>query len=112
MQATIAPSIYAKIEEIVGIIASSLPCLKSPVENLLRRWGIFKEHHLSTPSFVNDVSLPEMLARGIPRSSDEVSGSLPPLKDKVHMDSAGLKPNSSGSTPPRLPEKVKQWHPV
>lgn len=113
MQATIAPSMYAKVEEIVGIIASSLPCLKSPVENLLRKWGIFKEHHLSTPSFVNPaVSLPELQAHGVQRSSDEGSGSLPPLKDEVRVDSVGVKPSSSGSNQLKTPDRGEHWHSV
>ncbi|KAL6708863.1 hypothetical protein ACN47E_002270 [Coniothyrium glycines] len=52
MQDTIKPSLWAKLEEQVGIIASSLPCLKSPVESLLKRCGVLREHQLTQPSFV------------------------------------------------------------
>ncbi|KAF1835310.1 hypothetical protein BDW02DRAFT_466481, partial [Decorospora gaudefroyi] len=58
MQATIMPSLWAKLEEQVGIIATSLPWLKSPVENWLKKMGILKEHQLTRPSFVADMSLP------------------------------------------------------
>lgn len=60
MQSTIKPSMWAKLEEQVGIIASSAPALKSPVEQLLKKMGILKEHQLSRPSFVADLSLPGM----------------------------------------------------
>lgn len=58
MQATIKPSMLARLEEIVGIIACSLACLKSPIEKALKRAGFMKQHDLTTPSFVNAVSLP------------------------------------------------------
>lgn len=58
MQATIKPSMLARLEEIVGIIACSVACLKSPIERALKKLGIVKEHHLTTPSFVNAMSLP------------------------------------------------------
>ncbi|XPS79753.1 hypothetical protein M3J09_011725 [Ascochyta lentis] len=58
MQFTIKPSMLARLEEIVGIIACSLPCLKSPVEMVLRKLGVVREHDLSAPSFVNAMSLP------------------------------------------------------
>lgn len=48
----------ARLEEIVGIIACSVACLKSPIERALKKLGIVKEHHLTTPSFVNAMSLP------------------------------------------------------
>jgi hypothetical protein len=39
MQATIMPSLWAKLEEQVGLIATSLPCLKGPVELPLEKDG-------------------------------------------------------------------------
>ncbi|KAF2820351.1 hypothetical protein CC86DRAFT_119975 [Ophiobolus disseminans] len=60
MQGTIMPSMWAKLEEQTGIIASSAPSLKGPVEQLLKKMGILKEHQLSRPSFVADMSLPGM----------------------------------------------------
>ncbi|KZM28170.1 uncharacterized protein EKO05_0003596 [Ascochyta rabiei] len=58
MQLTIKPSMLARLEEIVGIIACSLPCLKSTVETVLKNLGIMRERGLTTPSFVNAMSLP------------------------------------------------------
>ncbi|KAJ4991001.1 hypothetical protein SVAN01_03572 [Stagonosporopsis vannaccii] len=58
MQATIKPSMLARLEEIVGIIACSLTCLKSPIERALKKLGILKQRELTTPSFVNALSLP------------------------------------------------------
>lgn len=50
---TIKPSLYAKLEEQVGIIAACTPCLKAPIENLLKRAGILAERDEDTrPSFV------------------------------------------------------------
>ncbi|KAF2622992.1 hypothetical protein BU25DRAFT_442841 [Macroventuria anomochaeta] len=60
MQATIKPSMLARLEEIVGIIACSLACLKSTVDKVLKKLGILKEHDLTTPSFVNAMSLPSI----------------------------------------------------
>ncbi|OAG05941.1 uncharacterized protein CC84DRAFT_1063901, partial [Paraphaeosphaeria sporulosa] len=57
LQATMVPSVYAILENIVGIIACSLPALKSPAERALKRLGILKEHQLTRPSFVNTVTL-------------------------------------------------------
>ncbi len=58
MQATIKPSMLARLEEIVGIIACSLTCLKNPVERVLKKIGVMKQHDPTTPSFVNALSLP------------------------------------------------------
>jgi hypothetical protein len=96
MQATVRPSMYAKLEEIAGIIAVCLPSLKSPVENLLRRMGILKEHPLSRPSFVNTaMSLPERPQDNDQRSSGE--GSFPTLKEDIRIDSVSVKPGSANS---------------
>ncbi|KAF2751121.1 hypothetical protein M011DRAFT_394992 [Sporormia fimetaria CBS 119925] len=96
LQATIAPSMYAKLEEIVGIIATSLPPLKAPIESILKKAGILKEHHLSQPSFVNTAaSMQEMPCPVVQPSSSE--GSLPVLKDEVQVDSLGIKPSSASS---------------
>lgn len=96
MQATIAPSMYAKLEEIVGIIASCLPPLKSFFETFLKNMGLLKEHQLSRPSFVNTaVSLPERPQDRDQRTSSE--GSFPNIKDEIRVDSLGVLPGSSGS---------------
>jgi hypothetical protein len=96
MQATIPPSMYAKLEEIVGITASCLPPLKAPVENLLRKFGIVKEHELSRPSFVNTAMSPvERPHEHNNRSSSD--GSFPTLKDEIRIDSVSVKPGSANS---------------
>ena len=97
MQATIRPSMYAKIEEQIGIIAACLPCLKAHAEKLLFRLGIFKEHQLSRPSFVNTLPL-GTLQKGQEqdqRSSAEVES--PAGKEEVRVDSVSVLPGSSGS---------------
>jgi len=46
---------WAKMEQVTGIIAACMPCLKQPAEELLRRIGILGEEHfpgMSRPSFV------------------------------------------------------------
>ena len=93
MQQTVRPSLYAKMEEQVGIIALSLPCLKAPVERLLKRLGILKEHHLTRPSFVNTMSLHDARKEPDQRSSSE--GSLHRGKSDVRIDSLGVMPSSS-----------------
>ncbi|KAF2277766.1 uncharacterized protein EI97DRAFT_449213 [Westerdykella ornata] len=96
MQATIPPSMYAKLEEVVGIIASSLPCLKAPVQNLLKKLGVLQTRQLSRPSFVNTaITFDEPSRQGEQRSDRD--GSFPSLKDSVHMDYVSVKPSSSGS---------------
>ncbi|KAF2475932.1 uncharacterized protein BDR25DRAFT_339869 [Lindgomyces ingoldianus] len=61
MQATVKPSMWAKLEELVGIIAACMPCLKSPAQNLLRRLGLFSGDGMgSRPSFVKTLSLKEV----------------------------------------------------
>ena len=95
MQATILPSMYAKLEEVVGIIASCLPCLKQPAENILRRFGILKEHQLSRPSFVQSLPLPDFPKEEQDRrSSSERSF---PKKNGVRVDSVSVTPGSAGS---------------
>jgi hypothetical protein len=98
MQATIPPSMYAKLEEIVGIIVSCLPPLKSSVEKLLRNMGILKEHQLRRPSFVNTAaSLPERPQDRGQWSSSE--GSIPNIKDAIRIDSVSLKHTDGSSKP-------------
>ncbi|KAN0096780.1 hypothetical protein V8E51_015585 [Hyaloscypha variabilis] len=46
---------WAKMEQVTGIIAACMPCLKQPAEELLRKIGILGEEHfpgMSRPSFV------------------------------------------------------------
>jgi hypothetical protein len=93
MQATIMPSLWAKLEEEVGIIASSLPCLKSPVETLLKKMGILNEHQLTRPSFVADLSMPGMPQAQYESSSDVGSTA----KRDVRVDSAAVTPGNSTS---------------
>ncbi|KAE9364638.1 hypothetical protein N431DRAFT_563908 [Stipitochalara longipes BDJ] len=49
------PTVYSKMEELLGIIAACMPCLKRPAEEILRRIGLLSEVHwpgLSKNSFV------------------------------------------------------------
>jgi hypothetical protein len=46
---------WAKMEQVTGIIAACMPCLKQPAEELLRKIGILGKEHfpgMSRPSFV------------------------------------------------------------
>jgi hypothetical protein len=93
MQATVAPSMWAKLEEQVGIIGSCLPALKSPVEKLLRRFGLLETRLRDVrPSFVKSsgVSLDEV-ARDADTDSEQLS------KGDVRVDSVAVAPGSSGS---------------
>jgi hypothetical protein len=93
LQATIVPSTYAILENIVGIIACSLPGLKSPAESLLKKMGILKEHQLTCPSFVNTVQLSTAVDHGV----DDRSGSSRSGKEVIRIDSVALKQGSAGS---------------
>lgn len=55
LSTTVDSSMWAKLEELVGIIAACMPCLKAPAEKLLRRAGILPDHQdsMSMPSFVD-----------------------------------------------------------
>ncbi|KAH7417721.1 hypothetical protein BKA64DRAFT_702483 [Cadophora sp. MPI-SDFR-AT-0126] len=55
LSTTVDSSMWAKLEELVGIIAACMPCLKAPAEKLLRRAGILSDHEdsMSMPSFVD-----------------------------------------------------------
>ncbi|KAJ4322419.1 hypothetical protein N0V94_002406 [Neodidymelliopsis sp. IMI 364377] len=91
MQATIKPSMLARLEEIVGVIACSLACLKGPVERILRKLGLAKDHNLTTPSFVNAMSLPGIVDDDRDDSGYGVSG-----KDSVRIGDGSATPGSSG----------------
>ena len=97
LQATVLPSTYAILENIVMIIACSLPCLKSPAEWILKRFGILKEHHLTHPSCVNAVTLAtavgdESDARPKSPDSDRFT------KDVTRIDSVALNKGSVSSS--------------
>jgi hypothetical protein len=94
MQGTIMPSLWAKLEEQVGIIASSLPCLKNPAEILLRKLGLLKEHQLKRPSFVADLSLPVVPKGSHEQDSDAGLGD----KKDIRVDSAAVGSTSNVST--------------
>lgn len=112
MQATIMPSLWAKLEEQVGIIASSLPCLKSPAEKMLKRFGILKEHQLTRPSFVGEISMPTMK----PRDDDESSGgdASSSGKGNIRVDSVAvaLGNTNSNSSSPGKKENSNAWQAV
>lgn len=106
MQATIMPSLWAKLEEQVGIIASSLPCLKGPAERLLRKSGLIKEHQLTRPSFVanSPVSIPTWKDQEERTSHDAQSG-----KGDVRVDSAAVtagNTRSNSTSQPLVQEPV------
>lgn len=97
LQATIVPSVYAVLENLVGIIACSLPALKSPSERALKRLGILKEHELTRPSFVNTINPSTVMEHG---DNDRTGsqGSLQPGKDRIRFDSVAFKPGSVNSS--------------
>lgn len=55
LSSTVIGSLWAKLEEQVGIIAACIPCLKGPAEKFLHRIGILANrlgHSVELPSFV------------------------------------------------------------
>jgi hypothetical protein len=110
MQATIKPSMYAKLEELVGIIASCLPCLKAPAEHCLRKLGLLKEHELLRPGFVNSELLSAFHGELDQKSSSE--GSMP-MKSGMRVDSVSVAPGSAGSNSRASPGQDSQgWEAV
>lgn len=95
LQATILPSTYAILENIVGIIACSLPAMKSPAERLMRRLGILKEHQLTRPSFVNTAHSSTVVVHGLENGTHSDGFSR---KGFGRNDSVALKPGSMGSS--------------
>lgn len=96
MQATILPSMYAKMEEIIGIIATSLPCLKQPLQLWLHKIGVLHTNPLSRPSFVNTVPTPDTPEMRDQRSSSE--GYYPgQLMAEKRGESVSVKPGSANS---------------
>jgi hypothetical protein len=112
MQATIIPSMWAKLEEQVGIIATSLPWLKSPAENWLKRMGLLKEHQLTRPSFVADVSLPIVKDEDADeRSSGEVERAK--AKGDVRVDSVAVALGNKASNSSLLNDQASNtWQAV
>lgn len=108
MQATMNPSMWAKLEEQVGIIASSAPCLKGPVELCLRKLGILKEHQLTRPSVVmtGTTGMPTWKDRNQQIHTDDDSN-VEGGKGNVRIDSAAVNKDSnmarSSSRNQRLP---------
>ncbi|KAJ4357226.1 uncharacterized protein N0V89_001801 [Didymosphaeria variabile] len=93
LQATMLPSTYAILENIVGIIACSLPALKSPTERILKKLGILKEHQLTRPSFVNTVQLSSEIEHGADDSLGS-QGSSHLTKHASRIDSVAFKTGS------------------
>lgn len=71
LQATVVSSMWAKLEELVGIIGACLPCLKSPAENVLRRLGVISDRYMSRPSFVFSYSGPTFTLSPVGPSHDQ-----------------------------------------
>ena len=78
--------LYSKMEELLGIIAACMPCLKRPAEEVLRRIGLLGEVHwpgLSKQSFVFST---------MPRESTGTEREPRPLQDVgrlLHKESQG-----------------------
>jgi hypothetical protein len=108
MQGTIMPSMWAKVEEQVGIIASSAPCLKSPMETMLKKLGILKEHQLARPSFVADLSMPGMPHEQPERTSDADSNP----KKEIRVDSLAVRSGTSASSNDTQGNRGGSWHAV
>ncbi|CAO2657949.1 Nn.00g072090.m01.CDS01 [Neocucurbitaria sp. VM-36] len=110
MQATIMPSLWAKLEEEVGIIATSLPWLKRPAENLLKKMGLLKEHQLTRPSFVGEVgsSRPSMTELEERSSGDDSSNG----KGNMRVDSVAVALGNTKSNASSEGSKDKAWQPV
>ncbi|KAJ4366233.1 hypothetical protein N0V83_007869 [Neocucurbitaria cava] len=110
MQATIMPSLWAKLEEEVGIIATSLPCLKRPAENLMKKMGLLKEHELTRPSFVAEVgmSLPTIKEQDARSSADD---SLK-MKGNTRVDSVAVALGNTKSSSSSEGAKDKAWQAV
>ncbi|CAN9220900.1 unnamed protein product [Alternaria alternata] len=96
MQATIVPSMWAKLEEEIGIIATSLPWLKSPAENWLKKMGILKEHQLTKPSFVAGKSLPTVKDNVEDMNNDDDADSAK-VKGNIRVDSVATALGTKGS---------------
>jgi len=76
LRTSLDATLFAKLEEEVGIIAACMPCLKHPAEELLRRVGVLGEQHflgVSRPSF--------MVSRRDPGSVVEEPPGRFPLQD-------------------------------
>jgi hypothetical protein len=108
MQGTIMPSLLAKVEEQVGIIATSLSCLKNPVEKLLKSLGVLKDHQLARPSFVADLSMP-----GLPMAQDEPdSDASSTAKKEIRVDSMAVRLGNSPSNASSEGRQSKTWQAV
>jgi len=89
---SIKPSLYAKLEEQVGIIAACAPCLKAPVERLLRRVGVLSERDpLSKPSFVITSGTREAVTMGSLHHGDAESESTSRIYTTGKNDSVGAR---------------------
>ncbi|ORX93667.1 hypothetical protein BCR34DRAFT_580370 [Clohesyomyces aquaticus] len=98
MQSSIRPSMWAKLEEEVGIIAACMPCLKSPAERLLRKLGVVgRDGDVKGCAWVNSLSLRTVVGSVEEESRDPGDGTLRPGdsgivkgKSEVRIDSVGL----------------------
>ncbi|RDL37123.1 uncharacterized protein BP5553_04556 [Venustampulla echinocandica] len=54
LQKAVHLTTFAKLEELIGLIAACTPCLKSSIERTLRRFGMLSSEHrtVTKPSFV------------------------------------------------------------
>ena len=110
IQATVKPSLLAKLEEQVGIIVSCLPCFKSPIERFLKRAGILKEHHLTRPSFVNTLPLTEAPNNQDQRNSRD--GSVPSGKLDVVESADPILARARSNAPSQDGQRNKHYNAV
>ncbi|CZR54724.1 uncharacterized protein PAC_04608 [Phialocephala subalpina] len=111
LSSTVIGSLWAKLEEQVGIIAACMPCLKGPAERILRRVGILATNFgqsIELPSFVvpqSRKSAPPQAVRrqagydeAIPENGDvRVNSSTISAWTGTTMDPKTIVDNASGS---------------
>ncbi|CZR59909.1 uncharacterized protein PAC_09804 [Phialocephala subalpina] len=105
LQATVEGSMWAKLEELVGIIGACLPCLKSPAEKVLRRLGIISDRYFaSRPSFVFSYSGPMfVLSPVVPGQNQDIEASDTNL---VGSQATKCKSGTSTATTVKLASKA------
>ena len=113
---TIKPSLYAKLEELVGIIAACTPCLKAPIEHLLKRFGILSEPaEITMPSFVataktqDDISLGSFQRQNTggadSTNPDQDGASTSPIYSMSSKDGKVLSSETTGQSEKRRKEE-------
>jgi hypothetical protein len=101
---TVESSTWAKLEEIVIIIAACMPCLKRPAERMLKHFGVVTSQisrSMAKPSFVKSTWAQDLNLRTVPhkRSHPETLNSLDAHGNVRGHDHDDEYPNP----PPRAP---------